>query len=533
MKLKHIAAALMIGAATLPAMAQQGLDNPMTKAMMEVYEKELASNPGNAEVLYRRASEYYRFNQYLRALADADGAIKNAPDNDRDFRAAAYQLRGEIYQMLGKYAEALADFTESLKADPASFMALYQKANCEYELGDYAAAKADYTRLRAHNQRGVEALTGLARVAVQENNLGIAQSYMDDAVAMMRADSDIYVRRASVRRAMGNNTGAVDDLVMAISIDSNNRAFQELVNIADADYPAVVTGLGNAIAQAPEQGMFYYIRGVIAQAHAHYPAAIADYRKIIDDNLYNYAGLYNSLAECYLALCKYNEATDCVNRAISMSAPTAEYYLTLARIQRAQGLASEALSNVQKSLQTDPSNPAARTEKGLCLYDLGRYDDASTVFGEMIMDTPDEAMPYLLQAWVLTDGLKQQAKALPPYRRMLDAIPADAATPAALAKGLRGFALLFSGKKAEALAWAGELLKEKDTDGSRNYLAACLYAQAGDNDKALECASRSMQLGYSDVWNWTRNTSARVNVEPLRQGAALTDLMARYAYIFE
>lgn len=524
---------MIVGAATLPVTAQDGLDNPMTKAMMEVYDKELASNPDNAEVLFRRANEYYRFNQYLRALADADGAIKNAPANDRDFRAAAYQLRGEIYQMLGKYAEALADFTESLKADPASFMALYQKANCEFELGDYAAAKADYTRLRAHNQRGVEALTGLARVAVKENNLGIAQGYMDDAVAMMPADSDIYVRRASVRRAMGNNTGAVDDLVMAISIDSNNRAFQELVNLADADYPAVITGLGNAIAQAPEQGMFYYIRGVIAQAHAHYPSAIADYRKIIDNNLYNYAGLYNSLAECYLALCKYPEATENVNQAIAMTAANGEYYLTLARIQRAQGLASEAMGNIQRALQTDPANETARTEKGLCLYDLGRFDDASTVFGEMIMDTPDKPMPYLLQGWVINNGLKQPAKALPLYRRMLDAVPADTDTPAAIAKGLRGFALLFSNKKEEALAWVDSLLAEKDTDGSRNYLAACLYAQAGDNAKALECASRSMQLGYADVWNWTRNTSARVNVEPIREGNSLLDLMGRYAYIFE
>ena len=523
----------MLGAATLPAFAQQGLDNPMTRAMMEVYDKELASNPDNAEVLFRRANEYYRFNQYLRALADADGAIKNAPANDRDFRAAAYQLRGEIYQMLEKYSEALADFTESLKADPSSFMALYQKANCEFELGDYAAAKADYTRLRANNGRSAEALTGLARIAVKENNLGLAGEYMDDAVAMMPADSDIYVRRASVRRAMGNNTGAVDDLVMAISIDSNNRAFQELVNMADADYPAVITGLGNAIAQAPEQGMFYYIRGVIAQAHAHYPSAIADYRRIIDNNLYNYAGLYNSLAECYLALCKYPEATDNVNQAIAMTADNAPYYLTLARIQRAQGLASEAMANVQRCLTVDASNAAALTEEGLCLYDLGRFDEASIVFGEMIMDTPDEAMPYLLQAWVLNDGLKQPAKAMQLYRRMLDAIPAEADTPAALAKGLRGFAMLFTNKKEDALAWAAELLKEKDTDGSRSYLAACLYAQAGDNEKALDCASQAMQLGYSDVWNWTRNDNTRVNVASLRQGPALTDLMARYAYIFE
>lgn len=216
-----------------------------------------------------------------------------------------------------------------------------------------------------------------------------------------------------------------------------------------------------------------------------------------------------------------------------MTADNAPYYLTLARIQRAQGLASEAMANVQRCLTVDASNAAALTEKGLCLYDLGRFDEASIVFGEMIMDTPDEAMPYLLQAWVLNDGLKQPAKAMQLYRRMLDAIPAEADTPAALAKGLRGFAMLFTNKKEDALAWAAELLKEKDTDGSRSYLAACLYAQAGDNEKALDCASQAMQLGYSDVWNWTRNDNTRVNVASLRQGPALTDLMARYAYIFE
>ena len=365
MKLKQLIAVCVTAGSIAGAMAQSNMADPMTKAMMEVYDQEIAANPKAYEVYFRRANEYYKFNQYLRALSDIDNAIKYAPAEDGDMLFQCYSLRGDIYQMLGKTQEALADFTQALKFDPTSFMALYQKANCEYELGQYAEAKTDYTRLRANNGRSAEALTGLARIAVKENNLGLAGEYMDDAVAMMPADSDIYVRRASVRRAMGNNTGAVDDLVMAISIDSNNRAFQELVNMADADYPAVITGLGNAIAQAPEQGMFYYIRGVIAQAHAHYPSAIADYRRIIDNNLYNYAGLYNSLAECYLALCKYPEATDNVNQAIAMTADNAPYYLTLARIQRAQGLASEAMANVQRCLTVDASNAAALTDAAM------------------------------------------------------------------------------------------------------------------------------------------------------------------------
>ena len=225
--------------------------------------------------------------------------------------------------MLGKFEEALADYTQALNIDPTSFMALYQKANTEYELGRYADAKADYNRMRANNARSAEALTGLARIAVKENNLGLASSYMDDAVSMMPADSDIYVRRSSVRQMLGDNTGAVDDLIMAISIDSAPKAFGKLVEISNEDYPAVVTALSNAVNQAPDQGMFYYIRGVIAQAHNHYPAAIADFQKIIDDNMYNYAGIYGSMAECYYALCDFDRALENINQAIGMGADNA------------------------------------------------------------------------------------------------------------------------------------------------------------------------------------------------------------------
>ena len=140
-------------------------------------------------------------------------ALAFTPESDKDMRFQELMLRADIYQMQGKHSEALADFTAALKIDPTSFLALYQKSNEEYELGEYAAAKAGYTRMRAINPRSPEALTGLARVAVKENNIGLASEYMDAAVDMMSADSDIYIRRASVRRMQGNITGAVEDLL--------------------------------------------------------------------------------------------------------------------------------------------------------------------------------------------------------------------------------------------------------------------------------------------------------------------------------
>lgn len=529
-----VGALVMTGSVSFSGVSQT-MDNPMTSAMMEVYSQELEANPQNYEIYFRRANEYYRYNQYLRALSDIDNTLKYAPANDTDLLFQVYSLRGDTYQMLGKFREALSDYSEALKLDPTSFMALYQKANCEYELGEYAQAKADYTRLRQMDNRSAEALTGLARVAVKENNLGNAAQYMDDAVAMMPADSDIYVRRSSVRRMLGNNTGAVDDLLMAISIDNNSRAFQELINISNEDYPAVITGLSNSISLAPEQGMFYYIRAVIAQAHFHYMSAITDYRKIIDENMYNYAGIFGSLGECYLALCDYERATESLNHAIGMTPDNGAYYITLAKVRRALGRNEQALSTADTAVEKLPGNTDALIEKAMCLYALGKYADASEIFGEIVMDDPDNAMYNMLRAWVINDGQKQKGNALGSYKRVIDIadnLPADASVYAK-ARSLRGFALLFTSHAAEANKWMEEiLLQNRDTDGSINYLGACFYAQAGETEKAFECVERALSRGYADRYNWTVYDAARINVAPIR-GERLNKLLANYSYLFE
>lgn len=523
------AAAILAVSVAGGAYAQAGLNDPMTKAMMEIYDQEIAANPQAYDIYFRRANEYYKFDQYLRALSDIDNAIKYAPKDDNDLLFQCYSLRGDIYQMLGKFEEALADYTQALNIDPTSFMALYQKANTEYELGRYADAKADYNRMRANNARSAEALTGLARIAVKENNLGLASSYMDDAVSMMPADSDIYVRRSSVRQMLGDNTGAVDDLIMAISIDSAPKAFGKLVEISNEDYPAVVTALSNAVNQAPDQGMFYYIRGVIAQAHNHYPAAIADFQKIIDDNMYNYAGIYGSMAECYYALCDFDRALENINQAIGMGADNAPYKITLSKICRAQGRHQQALDAADAALEQMPRSQEAQMQKALCLYSLEKYDQASTIFGELIMDDPNAPMNYMMQAWVLEDGLSKKQNATAIYKRMLD-IDSDWSKPASL----RGFPLLFTNKTKEAIQWAEQIISEnRDTDGSVNYLAACLYAQAGETEKAYECIENALNKGYANRYNLTMLDDARVNIAPLRKGNRLTQIMSNYSYIFE
>lgn len=547
------AAVVAASISSMTAQSQQSIDNPMTQAMLDVYAKELEANPKDADIYFRRANEYYKFNQYLRALADVDKTLEYAPAGNRDLKFQAYMLRADIYQMLDKHREALADFSEALKLDPTSFMALYQKANEEYALGDYSAAKADYTRLRSTNPRSVEALTGLARVAVKENDLGRASEYMDGAVEMMSADSDIYIRRASVRRMQGNNTGAVEDLLMAISIDNNTRAFQELIDMANVDYPAVISAISTSISYAPQQGMLYYIRGFIAQAHDHYASALADYRKLIDQNMYEYAGLYNSMAQCQLALCRYPQAIDNIDHAISMDGgKNGEFYATKARILYAQGKNSEAMDALKQASLRGYSSTNVDELQALVDYAAGDFEKANDIYAAMIVDHPEVMRNYIYRAWVLADGLKQLANAQTLYNRVVS-MTADsdngekATSPLSAVQSYRGFALLFSGDRPGALDWAKGLYSDyRDTDGYLNFVLACLYAQASVADpsisssekydltaSAIKSLERALQLGYGNLYEITKADTGRVSLAPLRNDSHFNALIARYAHLFE
>lgn len=520
---------LILGCFTI-IQAQDGLNQPMTKAVMKVYDNLLKEDPTDYETYFRRANEYYKHNVYTRALNDINNALKYMPTTDSDTRQQALLLRANIYINLEKKNEALIDLTEILNIDPYSYIALYMKANIEYEMGKYTEAKAGYQRMQRINNRSQEALIGLARVAVKENNIGLANEYIDNAVAITPSQSDIYVRRASVRMMMNNEVGAVDDLILAISTDKDNtKALHELVKIGNTNYSAVMTGLSNAIRQAPKVGMFYYIRAVIAQTHFKYIAAITDFEKIISDNLYNYHGLYCSLAECHYALGQYEEALINIDMAIASTIGNSKYYMVKAKILRAQGNIDKAMEYINESLALNPDNSEALGEKGLILTDSGNYEEATANFGYAQLQDAETPINYFRRAWVLAHKMNQATNATGFYNYVLTLDYDDNNV-----KSLKGFALLSIDKNEEAHKWMENILtKVIVSDGLEHYLGACFYAQSGDVEKALNCMKQALENGYANYHQWTKDTDANINVAPLREDPRFEALLTQYNHIFK
>lgn len=554
----HILLAALAMAA-IPARAD--IDNPMTRAVLNVYAQQLVEDPQDYETYLNRANVYYSNNEYLRALSDADNALKYIPAKDTDTRIRAYTLRANIYLQTDRAEDALRDLDSAVSLDPASYVNVYLRANTRYTLGRYADAREDYNRLLRLNPRSTEAMIGLARVAVKENNLGIATQYLDDAVATDPNNADIYVRRATVRRSMGNGSGAVEDIMLAISTDASNpRATKLLADMANTDYAVVIEGITRAIEQAPRVAMFVYLRAYIQQAHFHYKAALADYNTIISQNLNDYRGIYAGTARCRYALGQYGEALADINQALAASPDNADNHVLRAQILRALGQNVEANSAAAKALALRPNDTGALLEMGLIATGQGQYSQAAELYGEATMTAEGAAAAraYMLRAEVLESRLNQPVAAAGFYRHVAETTApqagqdtANAATDSQDAAAilnadpalLRPLALLHCGEREAADAAMAAILALPDADGAHAFAAACYYAQASalakdkatapaDTDAAFSHLETALARGYGDLHRLRDDTDAPANIATLRQDARFAALTARFSHLF-
>lgn len=515
---------------TADVKAQSSIMNPMTQAVLAVYQEELNENPRDYNVLMSRADEYYRHSEYIKALDDVNKVLEYTPLTELDILIRAYVLRGGIYNQTKRPELALKDLGQALALAPDSYAIIYQKANTDYTLGNYADAREGFRKLERLNPRAAEAYIGQARVAVKENNLGIANEMLAKAVNIDPNNAETFIRRASVRRQMGDHNGAVDDLILALSNDSkNSRAINELLEYGNTNYPATMAGLTNAITQAPEVGMFRYIRAVIAQAHFHYLAALADYREILDKGLYNYHGIYASMAECEFALGNYDTALDQIDRALSMIRNTASYYITKSQIYRAKGDYTNAVKAGAEALAVDRQSSDALVEMALGYVGESKYDQASELLGEAMLNNAADARYPMLRAWVMEKYMNKETAAQKLYEQVAEMDNYYLDNP----RSLKGFALLRLGRTDEALRWMQNILDTvKDYDGLIHYYGACFYSQSGNLVKAMQCASEALDLGYANYHNWTEAVDGFVNVAPLRNDLTFYNLLHRHDAIF-
>lgn len=519
-RIRSLAAAALAVMAVMPMSADIHVPNPMTRAVIEAYSRQIEADPSDHEALMGRAGEMLGLGEYEAAVADIDAALAVIPGKRADLREQAYTMRAMARRGLGQLAEALADLNSAVTVAPQSLSAIMQRAEVETELGMLREAKLDYKRLQRVNPRSVDALFGLARVSFEENNLGLAREYLDNAVAMSSNSAESLVRRAEILSSTGNHGEAVDDLLAAIGLEGGGQALNSLLALSDSHYDAVRAGLTRAAEQTESADVFRYLRAVVAERHHRYLDSVNDYRYIAGSGAVT-PGIHASLARGELALGRYKDAIENIDAAIQADPSDAGFYLLKSRVCRAFGQPDIADEAASVALTFDRGNVEALVESALSKVALGKKDEATGLLSEALLTNPSDADVLLLKAWTLGDDAGRAAD----VRALLSAVDAPGER--------RAFALLGLGRDEEAVAEMEAVLADgNDSDGRLSYLGACFFARKGDNDRALALAEKSLSLGYGSYYDWQAAGEGFVTVAPLRNDARFKQLMDKWSHLF-
>ena len=528
MKVKYMISAVVAIAMSLcfsaGAQSNDDVSRQIKDAVMKVYNEEIDKNPNDYNLIFARANQHYYNGDYLRALDDANSVLRIAPAKEKELRYDTYILRAKIYDARNEVDNEVADLQEATRLNPSSLSCVDLMGKAAYKMNDLDAAEKNFQIILRDNQMNYDALYWLAKVEAKRGNNEKAAEYVDRAVQLFPAESQVYVNRADVLNLMGQYEPAAQDLISALSVgNDDNGALNSLVSMSDEHYDDVIKSLDYSIGKAPRVGMFYYIRAAIAMKHLHYSQALTSFKGIISNNLYETADIYYNTAKCQFELMQFNEALASVNKAIMLDANKAEYNLLKSRIYSAQGANyyTEATAALNQALMLSPDNADAQLAKARLLIAQRKNDEAVTVLNNAIMTNPDVAECLLLRGWVYKYRLRKADIAKNDFEKML--------VNGNDMHSLRGFALHELGRADEARQWAKDVIANGILPGGETYYyAAALLSDMDDNNAAYGYMESCLANGFGSLYEVTANEDPYVNLKLVRRHPDFNTLIDRY-----
>jgi tetratricopeptide (TPR) repeat protein len=155
----------------------------------------------------------------------------------------------------------------------------------------------------------------------------------------------------------------------------------------------------------------------------------------------------------------------------------------------------------------------------------GRMEDAARLFEAAELLRPeDQSLPGLLVGVYRSLGRAKDAevalhRCLAASERNRRITPEDP-RPVYYGAG----ALLQLGHRERALEWAADALVMAPDDTAVHYNVACVYAQAGELERALDCLDQAARQGFIH-WQWIENDSDLESLRPLDRYRTLLDRM--------
>jgi non-specific serine/threonine protein kinase len=215
------------------------------------------------------------------------------------------------------------------------------------------------------------------------------------------------------------------------------------------------------------------------------------------------------------------------SKALELAPELGGAHLARAKFLEISERLEEAGVEHQEAYRLEPNDPDILYLYGQYLFRKGEMEKVAQLWSRAVELDPDfrQALQLLPQVYKVI-GREEERQAV--FQRMLEAEERHLELhPDDHTSILRtSFALLNLGEQEEAIARA-ERVSRDSTDVMVHYNTGCLYAQAGQIDKALDALERALEVGgdISSSWaSWWRQDS---DLENLRDHPRFQELLVR------
>ncbi|MCM1075225.1 MAG: tetratricopeptide repeat protein [Ruminococcus sp.] len=482
--------------------------NPLTQAMLDGYETLLQQNPNDYLTLYERASQYYRLDDYDKALSDIKRAISNTPAKEKDQLASEYSLLADIYTQTEQYSEALTAVNQALVFTPASYRLLYMKGNICLHEGDTEAAKIAFNSMRNSNSRSTEAIFGLARAAAMEGKKDEAINLLADAEKMDPSNYLTYCRMGDIHKELGMPQNAAADYLSAFSLNSGSeRPISSIIALAKENYNAVDEAIDYALQKTPNVVPLYFLQGNAALAAGKYDDAYNAYRELISTVPQEEAqSLYADLSEICLRRGDIAEADTYASKAI-MHKSDLKTNIIKAAIEQIRGNYPAALTYAKYALAFNPNDKDALMKAAEVAYNLQDNNSAVGYLNQVIMNDAEAADALLFRGYLQANLLGNKQAGMSDFQRVAHL---TAGSPREIT--YKAIAQIKAGQSLDAAATIAPVEAAAEQDAEAAFLMALYNRACEKNSMADDMLDRALNLGFEDQYSLRYNTIPLMSV---------------------
>lgn len=463
----------------------EAINNNNAEEALDYLNKEINEHPDNGYAFAWIALVRNYNEEFGRALTAANVAVKKIPSKDKEYKAFAYGTRAQVYLNLEDTIQALKDYSQAINIVPDDDRFYNQRAQVYYEQGKYDLADKDYLKMISLKEGDVMGYMGIGRNANAQKRYEDAIKQFDYVVKLEPNYSSAYSFRAESYIGLKKYNEAIDDVIRALGIDRDRKAFYELQELADSAFEQTVAKLKvQKIKESNEQSWDYDL-GIVYERAAKYNKAIAYYKESLEKESNIITA--SRISSCYDDLGDYDKALEYCNQAIALDSVKTNYLYEKANILDNAGRTQEAIKTMSDYIANTPDEPAGYYQRGWFKDHSGDIEGALEDYTMAITLQPNVAYAYLNRG-VLYRLKGENAKAESDFKQVvrLDSIPEEAECSF--------YAYYYLGQKDKAIEILNTIL-DKDKKGNC-YDAACLYSVMGEKEKALSYLRQSLEDGY-------------------------------------